>query len=233
MAAREREIAIRTALGAGRWRVTRQLITESLLLAAIGGVCGLLLATWGMDALVAFNPADIPRLTGVHINSQALLFTLAVSVATGLIFGLAPAWQATRGNLNQTLRDGGRGAGGNVSRSRLRSALVIVEVALSLVVLVGAGLLIKSFNRLLGVETGFKSQNLFTAGLTMVEFKDPQRRADLASQVIARIAEIPGVDVVSGGSALPPVNAQRATRFAVQGSTNDSAGLRTSYFIAV
>src|SRR5215510_517363 len=231
MAAREREIAIRTALGAGRWRVTRQLITESLMLAAIGGGCGLMLATWGLDALVAFNPADIPRLTGVRINAQALLFTLTVSVATGLIFGLVPAWQASRGNLNQTLRDGGRGAAGNVKSVRLRSALVIVEIALSLVVLVGAGLLIKSFDRLLGVETGFKSQNLFTAGLTLVEFKDPQRRANLASQAIARIAEIPAVDVVSGGSALPPVNAQRVTRFAVQGSTNESGALSTSYFI--
>ena len=232
MAAREREIAIRTAIGAGRWRVTRQLITESLLLAAIGGLCGLLLATWGLSALVAFNPGEIPRLSGVRINSQALLFTLAVSVVTGLIFGLVPAWQATRGNLNRTLRDGGRGAG-NLSRSGLRSALVIAEVALSLVVLVGAGLLIKSFNRLLGVEAGFTAENLFTAGLTMVEFKDPQRRADLASQVIARIAEIPGVVAVSGGSALPPVNAQRATRFAVQGSTNESGALRTSYFVTV
>jgi len=233
MTAREREIAIRTALGAGRWRVTRQLITESLLLAAIGGLCGLLLATWGLDALVAFNPANIPRLTGVHINAQALLFTLAVSVVTGLIFGLVPAWQATRGNLNQTLRDGGRGAAGNVKGVRLRAGLVIVEVALSLVVLVGAGLLIKSFNRLLGVETGYTSENLMTANLPLVEFKDPQRRANLASEAIARIAEIPGVQIVSGGSAMPPITAQRSTRFAVQGSPNDSSGLRTSYFITV
>jgi len=233
MAAREREIAIRTALGAGRWKVTRQLITESLLLAAIGGLCGLALAAWGLDALVAFNPGEIPRLTGVGVNAQALLFTLAISVATGLIFGLVPAWQATRGNLNQTLRDGGRGATGNVKSVRLRAALVVVEVALSLVVLVGAGLLIKSFNRLLGVETGFTAENLITFNLTLVEFKDPQRRVNLASEVITRIAEIPGVQVVSGGSALPPVTAQRATRFAVQGLPNDSSGLRTSYFIAV
>src|SRR5262249_59562795 len=102
--------------------------------------CGLLRATWGLDALVAFNPADIPRLTGVRINSQALLFTLAVSVATGLIFGLAPAWQATRGNLSQTLRDGGRGAAGNVSRSRLGPALGIVEGAPSGGFFVVAGL---------------------------------------------------------------------------------------------
>jgi putative ABC transport system permease protein len=233
MAAREREIAIRSALGAGRWRVTRQLITESLLLAAIGGLCGLLLATWGLDALVAFNPAGIPRLTGVGLNAQALLFTLAVSVVTGLIFGLVPAWQAARGNLNQTLRDGGRGAAGNVKGRRLRAALVVAEVALSLMVLVGAGLLIKSFNRLLNVETGFRAENLLTANLPMVEFRDPQRRANLVSEVMARIAEIPGVQTVSGGSALPPINAQRATRFAVQGLADDDDGLRTSYFVTV
>jgi putative ABC transport system permease protein len=131
MSAREREIAIRAALGASRWRVTRQLMTESLLLAAVGGLCGLLLATWGLDALVAFNPADIPRLSGVRINATALLFTFAASVVTGLIFGLVPAWQASRGNLNQTT--GGRGSAGNVKSARLRSALVVAEVALSLV----------------------------------------------------------------------------------------------------
>jgi putative ABC transport system permease protein len=138
-----------------------------------------------------------------------------------------------RGNLNQTLRDGGRGAAGKVKSSRLRAALVMAEVALSLMVLVGAGLLIKSFNRLLSVETGFTAENMLTANLTLVEFKDPSRRANLASEVIARIATLPGVQVVSGGSALPPITAQRATRFAVQGAPNDSGGLRTSYFIAV
>ena len=232
MASRDREIAIRAALGAGRWRVARQLITESLLLAAIGGSLGLALAAWGLDALVAFNPADIPRLTGVRVNAQALLFTLSASVATALIFGLVPAWQATRGDLNQTLRDGGRGAAGNVRSSRLRAALVSAEVALSVVVLVGAGLLIKSFNRLLNVEAGFRAENLLTLNLPMVEFKDPQRRANLASEVIARVAQIPGVQAVGGGTALPPLNAQRATRFAVQGLSNEG-GLRTSYFIAV
>ncbi len=232
MAVREREIAIRAALGAGRWRVTRQLMTESLLLSAIGGLCGLLLAAWGLDALVAFNPGDIPRLTGVGVNAQALLFTLAVSVATGLIFGLVPAWQAARGDLSRTLREGGRGAAGAVKSRRLRGALVVAEVALSLVVLVGAGLLIKSFNRLMNVETGFAAENLLSVNLPLIEFKDPQRRASLTSEVIARIAEIPGVQAAAGGSALPPVTAQRSTRFAVQGLTNDNGGLRSAYFIA-
>jgi putative ABC transport system permease protein len=233
MASREREIAIRTALGAGRWRVARQLMTESLLLSVVGGACGLLLATWGLDALVAFNPDNLPRLSSVRINAPALLFTLAASVVTALIFGLFPAWQATRGNLNQTLREGGRGAMGAARGRRLRNGLVVVEVALSLVTLIGAGLMIKSFNRLLSVDAGFTAENVLTANLTMVEFKDPQRRVSLNREVISRIAQIPGVQAVGGGSALPPVTAQRATRFATQGSSNDSAGLRTAYFIAV
>ena len=230
MSAREREIAIRAALGASRWRVTRQLMTESLLLAAVGGLCGLLLATWGLDALVAFNPADIPRLSGVRINATALLFTFAASVLTGLIFGLVPAWQASRGNLNQTT--GGRGSAGNVKSARLRSALVVAEVALSLVALIGAGLLIKSFNRLLSVDAGFTADNLLTANLQLGEFKDPQLRANLTRDVIARVSQIPGVQAAGGGTALPPVNAQRVTRFATQGAPNDGGGLQDAWFVA-
>jgi putative ABC transport system permease protein len=230
MSAREREIAIRAALGASRWRVTRQLMTESLLLAGVGGLCGLMLATWGLDALVAFNPADIPRLSGVRINATALLFTFAASVVTGLIFGLVPAWQASRGNLNQTT--GGRGSAGNVKSARLRSALVVAEVALSLVALIGAGLLIKSFNRLLSVDVGFTADNLLTASLPLAEFRDPQLRANLTRDVIARVSQIPGVQAAGGGTALPPVNAQRVTRFATQGAPNDGGGLQDAWFVA-
>jgi putative ABC transport system permease protein len=231
MAGREREIAIRTALGAGRWRVTRQLMTESLLLAFVGGLLGLLLAIWWLDALVAFNPGDIPRLTGVGVNANALMFTFAASVVTGLIFGLVPALQASRGNLNQTLREGGRGSAGNVKNARLRGVLVVAEVALSLVALIGAGLLIKSFNRLLSVDAGFAAENLLTFNLTLVEFKDPQSRANLTREVIARVSQIPGAQAVGGGTALPPINAQRATRFAAQGASNDGS-LPAAYFIA-
>ncbi|HEY7182716.1 MAG TPA: ABC transporter permease [Blastocatellia bacterium] len=232
MATREREIAIRTALGASRWRVTRQLMTESLLLAAVGGSCGLLLSSWGLGALVAFNPADIPRLSGVSINATALLFTFAASVVTGLIFGLVPAWQASRGNLNQTA--GGRGSAGNVKSARLRNALVIAEVALSLVTLIGAGLLIKSFNRLLSVDAGFRAENLLTVVLPLAEFKEPQLRANVTREVIARISQIPGVQAAGGGTALPPINGQRVTRFAAQGTPNpnDSGGLWNAWFVA-
>jgi putative ABC transport system permease protein len=230
MSAREREIAIRAALGASRWRVTRQLLTESLLLAGGGGLCGLLLAAWGLDALVAFNPADIPRLSDVRINATALLFTFVASVVTGLIFGLVPAWQASRGNLNQTT--GGRGSAGNVKSARLRSALIVAEVALSLVALIGAGLLIKSFNRLLSVDAGFTADNLLTATLPLGEIKDPQLRANLTRDVIARVSQIPGVQAAGGGTALPPVNAQRVTRFTTQGAPNDGRGLQDAWFVA-
>lgn len=232
MAVREREITIRTALGASRWRVLRQFMTESLLLAAIGGAVGLWLAAWSLNALVAFNPDNLPRLTGVRINSSVLLFNLAVSVATGLICGLVPAWQATRGNLNQMLRGGGRGALGN-AQHRLRSALVVAEVALSLVVLVGAGLLLKSFNRLLAVETGFTAENLLTVNLGLLEFNEPQRRASVMREALVHIEELPGVQVASGGSALPTLEAYRSTRFAVQGLPNRSSDKRTASFIAV
>src|SRR5205085_190038 len=135
---------------------------------------------------------------------------------TGLIFGLVPAWQASRGNLNQRLREGGRGAQGDVKGHSLRGALVVAEVALSVIVLVGAGLLLKSFNRLLGVDTGFQAENLLTVNLPLVEIKDPQRRAAATREAIARIAQVPGVKLASGGSAMPPITAQRGTRFAVQ-----------------
>ena len=232
-AAREREIAIRTALGAGRWRVLRQLLTESLLLAVAGGMAGLLLAVWLIDVLLSLNPSNIPRLSAVSINVPVLLFTLAVSALTGLLCGLVPAWQATRANLNQSLKEGGRGTFGSVKGRRVRGALVMAEVALSLIVLIGAGLLINSFTRLLQVERGFTAENLLTLNVGLVQYKDPQRRAAIAREVIERIGGIPGVQASGGGTGLPPITPQRGTNFAVQGLPNNNADERSSYFIAV
>ena len=233
MAVREREIAIRTALGAGRWRVLRQLMTESLLLALIGALLGLLLAFWSLDALLAYNPENLPRLTSVQINTPVLLYTIGASILSAITFGLAPAWQIMRGNLNRTLREGGRGAFGNLRSSRFRNGLAVIEIALAVVVLTGAGLLLKSFNRLVSVDTGFVADHLLTAALPLVEFKEPHQRANIAHEVIARISQIPGVQAVSGGSGLPPQNAQRATRFAVQGVPTSDGSARSAYFLAI
>jgi putative ABC transport system permease protein len=232
-AAREREIAIRTALGAGRFRLMRQLLTESLLLASLGGALGLLLAMWGIDLLPQLDPSSLPRLTTININLTVLLYTFFLSVVTGCLFGLAPAWMMTRANLSQSLKDGGRGALGQAKGKRLLGALVVAEVALSLMVLVGAGLLLKSFVRLLQVEPGFVAENLLTANIGLVHLKDPPRRAAMQREVIDRIAQIPGVEAVGGGTALPPATPQRGTRFAVEGLPDDDANARFSYFIAI
>ncbi|MEW6209103.1 MAG: ABC transporter permease [Acidobacteriota bacterium] len=226
---RAREVAIRSALGATRSRITRQFLTESLLLALAGAALGVLFAWWGIDALRALDPNDIPRIRTAGINLSVLLFTLAVSLLTGVVFGLAPALQASKTNLTDALKEGSRALAGG--RGRLRSALVAAEIALSLVVLVGAGLLIQSFARLLNVERGFVTENLITANLVLVQYKDGQRRAAVLNETLDRIRRIPGVEFAGGGSALPPVTAQRATRFEIEGRTLES-GDNGAYFIA-
>jgi putative ABC transport system permease protein len=230
-AARERELAIRSALGARRGRLMRQLLTESLLLSIIGGLAGLLFAMWGIDLLPRLNPANVPRLTAIGINSPVLLFTLGISVVTGSLFGLAPALQMS--NLNRSLKEGGRGTPGDPRGKRLRAALVVVEIALSLVVLIGAGLLMKSMVRLLQVDPGFVAENLLTANVVLVQFKDPQRRAAVQREIINRISQIPGVQAAGGGTGLPPDNAGRGTRFAVHGMPDENGNVRFSYFVAI
>lgn len=230
LAVRERELAIRTALGAGRGQLLRQLLTESLMLATLGGVLGLVFAVWALDALVSFNPDNLPRLSEVRLNTPVLLFTLGVSIITGLACGLVPAWQVARGNVNQMLGEG-RGTVGEGHGNRLRGALIIAEVALSLMVLTGAGLLLKSFHRLLNVDAGFKAENVLTVTLGLVDFKDLSRRTNVLRDALSRVAQVPGVQIASSGTALPPVNAQRATRFALQGSA--ASNENTAYFIAI
>jgi putative ABC transport system permease protein len=232
MAGREREIAIRTALGAGRWRVIRQLMTENLLLSILGGIAGLMVAMWCIDVLPRLSSNTLPRLTTIGINLSVLLFTLGLSMLTGVLFGMVPAWQATRPNLSHSLKEGGRGSLGNAKGRRLRSGLVVIEVALSLVVLIGAGLLIKSFVQLLRVDSGLVAENLLTVNVGLVQYQDPQRRATIQRQILERIASLPGVQAVGAGTGLPPVTPQRGTRFAIQGMPNDNVDERTAYFIA-
>ncbi|HJQ26850.1 MAG TPA: ABC transporter permease [Blastocatellia bacterium] len=205
-AAREKEIAVRTALGAGRRRIVRQLLTESLLLALMGSALGLVLAWWGTGALVAISPRDVVNLQGVGINLTVLAWTLVISLLTGIIFGLAPAMEATRLNLNDALKEGGKGAEGQGTRSRrLRSALVIAEVALALVLLVSAGLLMRSFTRLRGIDTGFDADNVLTMVVNLPGRKyreDPQVIA-FFQQTMERVRALPGVRATGMVNYLP------------------------------
>jgi putative ABC transport system permease protein len=202
-AARQKEFAIRGALGASRWRVLRQLLIESVLLAVIGGGLGLLLANWGVDLLVGFAPQDLPRLAGVTIGSRVLGYTLALSVLTGIVFGLAPAWQSTKTDLYETLKEGSR----NVSDARngwLRNAFVITEVALAMVLLVGAGLLIKSLARLFASDPGFNAQNVVTMELLPREaYPSRPKLMQFHTQLLERLAALPGVEAASVLNELP------------------------------
>ena len=171
---RQKEMAIRAALGASRLRVVRQLLTESVLLSLLGGALGLLLALWGTDVLIKAVPDSIPRLQEAGINGWVLAFTFVVAVSTGIIFGLVPALHGSRPDLNETLKESGRGTTG--SRHLVRNVLVIVEVALALVVLIGAGLMIRSFMGLQDAKLGFDARNLLTLQLSIPRDKaDPER----------------------------------------------------------
>jgi putative ABC transport system permease protein len=195
-AAREREFAIRTAIGASRARLIRQLLVESLLLAGIGAGLGMLFAVWGLDALKAIAPSDMPRIAEIGIDARVLLFTLGVSCLTALLFGLAPALQASSLNLNDTLKDGGRGASQGVRSRGLRRLLVVSEVALALMLLVGAGLLLKSFNRLQAVDLGFRPEGLTTMKLQLpaLKYREESQRAAFYQQLLERLENTPGVE---------------------------------------
>jgi putative ABC transport system permease protein len=201
---RQREMAIRTALGASRLRVIRQLLTESLLLAILGGALGMLLALWATDLLVGLSGGEIPRLGAISVDGRMLGFTALVSLLTGIIFGLAPALEASRPDLNVSLKEGGRVSTGG-GRQRFRRALIISEVALSLVLLVGAGLMMKSFWRLQHVELGFNPENLLTMDLSLPQTRYAERgQAALFQQrLVERIAALPGVASAASVSILP------------------------------
>jgi predicted permease len=201
-AARRQEMAVRLALGAGRGRLARQLLTESVLLALAGGAAGLLLAAWGAELLLRFAPDNLPRLGEAGLDGRALAFTALASLATGVIFGLAPALQASRPGLNEALREGGRtGAGA----PRLRNAFVVAEIALALVLLAGAGLTLKSFWRLQAVEPGFNPDCVLTMRLLLPFTTHPQTgdRAAFFRQVLERLRALPGVAAAGAVSRIP------------------------------
>jgi putative ABC transport system permease protein len=218
-AMREKEIAIRLALGAGRSRIVRQLLTESALLAVAGGGVGLLLAVWGLDALVALSPADIPRLDQTRIDGRVLAFTLAVSLITGLVFGLVPALQASKPDLNDSLKESGRGSTSGKSAMRIRSLLVVSEIALSLVLLVGAGLLIRSFMRLQQFDLGFNPDNLLTMRIQLPgsKYREGKQVASFYQQLLERLETVPGVHSVGAISDVFLTDTPNSTNFTIEG----------------
>jgi putative ABC transport system permease protein len=224
--ARYREIAIRSALGATRLRIIRQLLTESILLAGFGGLAGLLLAYWQTDMLVGLAPPEVPRLGEICLNSQVLAWSLAVSVATGVMFGLAPALGASKPELNESLKEGGRSV--TDGRSRLRNVLVISEIALAFMLLIGAGLLTKSFLRLQRVSPGFDPKNVLTMNVSLPrqKYKESQRITSFFEQLINRIGSIPGVEVVGGIDPLPFGGSDGTTGFVVEGGATAPVGQR-------
>ena len=203
-ASRDRELAVRAALGASRIRLLRQLLTESLLLSLLGGAAGLGLAVWGVDALLALTPADLPRIDEVRIDWRMLVFTFSVATMTGIVFGLVPSLKASRVNLTQSLKEGSRSVVGSASQ-RLRSLIVAAEIALSLVLLIGAGLLMRSFFSLTRVDPGFDSRNVLTLKMTVPrsKYKSGAAMATFYQQLLEKIKALPGVESAAGISQLP------------------------------
>jgi putative ABC transport system permease protein len=217
-AAREKEIAIRSALGASRGRLIRQLLTESLLLAFVGGALGLPLALWGVEVLVALSPDRIPRLNEVRIDGTVLGFTLLVSLVSGIVFGLAPALYSSKLNLNESLKEGGRGASESVGRRRLHNMLVCSEIALSLMLLICAGLMIKSFVRLQNVNPGFSPENILTMHISLPgnKYEGQARTVAFYQELLARVESLPGVQSAGLAYSLPPDLLEVSDNYAVE-----------------
>jgi putative ABC transport system permease protein len=194
-AEREREFVIRAALGAARWRLIRQLLIESLLISLLGGALAALLAIWGTSILVALKPENLPRLDEIGVDGRVLLFTFGLAVLTGIVFGLMPAWAVSRGRVNDALKENGRSATSGGARQRLRSTFVVVELAVALVLLVGAGLLIKTFWKLRAVEPGFNTNGLLTMRIELPDarYKESNKQNRFRAQVLQEVNSLPGV----------------------------------------
>src|SRR5262252_8386374 len=214
--ARQKEMAIRAAMGAGRWRIMRQMLTESILLAVLGGVLGLVIARWGIKLILWVSPSAIPRAREIRLDWKVLSFTIGVSFLTGILFGLVPAIQAGAVGVHETLKEAGRG----VSRKHwLRSSLVVVEVSTTMVLLIGAGLMIRSFYRLQQVNPGFSYEHLtsFNLSLPQKKYSTEIQRADFFKRLIENLHTLPGVDSAAAASGLPLGNNGWQTSFVVDG----------------
>ena len=217
--AREGELALRTALGAARGRLIRQLVTESLVLSIVGGAIGLLLAIAGTKLLIASAPTNIPRLDEIRIDGMVLAFTIAITTVTGALFGLVPARQMLNPDISNTLRENGRGGGKRAGKHRARRVLVVAEVALSVMLLAGAGLLIRSFTRLMSVDPGFRTDHLMSFALALPEakYQEPVRQASMIDAVMDRIRTLPGVLSAGAGQGLPLTGYGFSLSFAIAG----------------
>lgn len=225
-ASRKREIALRAGLGASRWRIARQLLTESVLLSMIGGALGLVFAWWGTQALLALSPPELMDLRTSSVNLPVLLFTIALTVVTGVIFGLVPAFEASHFDLSEPLKEAGKNLGGGGRAQRLRSIFVVAQVAMALVLLVGAGLLMKSLSRLQSVDPGFDASNLLTMRVNLPERKydtDP-KLLNFFKQAEDQIKSIPGVTEVGAINTLPFDGPHSGTRLDVEGQPKRSPG---------
>jgi predicted permease len=219
---RRREIAVRAALGAPRSRLTRQMLTESLLIALAGAVLGIVLAVGGVRALVSLLPAGFPRAGSIHVNLAVLGFTLLIAVVTGLVFGLAPALDAAKADPQQGLREGGRSSTEGGGRVRLRNALVVAEVSLASMLLIGAGLMLRSFVNLLRANPGFKPEHVLTASLSLpdTDYKTSAAVAHFYDELTRRLAALPGVKAAGAGTDLPWTGYDENTGgFTIQGKT--------------
>src|SRR5688572_27342026 len=205
VSSRQKEIAVRTALGASRWRIVRQLLTESLLLSIIGGAVGMGVSVWLTRLLIAVSPANSPRFDEIGIDRRVFLFTLGITLLTGFVFGVAPALQASKLDLNQNLKESGRRGSGGEKHNRLGSLLIVSEIALSFMLLVGAGLLVKSFMRLSEVNPGFNPNNVLTMrmGLTPGKYAQGEPRAQVFKQAVEKIKAVPGVESAGGVLSMP------------------------------
>jgi predicted permease len=221
-------MAVRTALGAGSWRIVRQLVTESVLLAVVGGTLGVLLALWGVDLLLELAPAGLPRIEEVTVNGTVLMFTAGITMLTGMVFGAFPAIQASRSNVSGMLKDGMRGSSGGVASRRARNSLVMAEMALAVVLLVGAGLLIRSFSKLIAVDPGFKSERVVTFTIAAPDSKYGQyaQRRAMVSGLLERMQRLPGVQGSAVVTGLPLSNTMMRTSAHIVGTPPDKPSER-------
>jgi len=234
-ASRRREIAIRVALGAGRQRLLRQFLTESVLLSVIGGVVGLLLAYEALQGLIAWLPADLPRVSEIHVDARVLAFVMTLSVLSGVIFGLAPAWHGTESRLAEAL-EGARGAGEERTSHHARNIFVIAETALAIVLLIGAGLFIRSFARLQQVNVGFNPAQLLTAqiGLPRAQYAKPEQWISFYKQTLERMNALPGAQEAAVAVPLPLSDSYINLAFEIEGrSPHSKSDAPTTDFVAI